>query len=45
MSTDIIEGRNPVIEALKAGRSINRILLDRNMHGGARSRLCVSLPV
>jgi 23S rRNA (guanosine2251-2'-O)-methyltransferase len=34
MSTDIIEGRNPVIEALKAGRSINRILLDRNMHGG-----------
>lgn len=33
--TDILEGRNPVIEALKAGRPINKILLDRNIqrHG------------
>jgi 23S rRNA (guanosine2251-2'-O)-methyltransferase len=27
---DTIEGRNPVIEALKAGRHISKILLDRN---------------
>jgi 23S rRNA (guanosine2251-2'-O)-methyltransferase len=26
----IIEGRNPVIEALRAGRPISRILMDRN---------------
>jgi len=26
----IIEGRNPVIEALKAGRPVNKILIDRN---------------
>jgi len=32
---EIIEGRNPVIEALKAGRPIDRILLGKNMksHG------------
>lgn len=32
---DIIEGRNPVIEALRAGRSISKILLERNIqiHG------------
>ncbi len=32
---EIIEGRNPVIEALKAGRPIHKILLDRNIkrHG------------
>lgn len=32
---DILEGRNPVIEALKAGRPINKILLDSNIkrHG------------
>ncbi|MFC2011268.1 23S rRNA (guanosine(2251)-2'-O)-methyltransferase RlmB [Chloroflexota bacterium] len=32
---EIIEGRNPVIELLKAGRPINKILLDRNIkrHG------------
>jgi 23S rRNA (guanosine2251-2'-O)-methyltransferase len=32
---DIIEGRNPVIEALRAGRSISKILLDRSVrnHG------------
>lgn len=29
--TDIIEGRNPVIEALKAGRAINKILLARDV--------------
>ncbi len=31
----IIEGRNPVIEALRAGRPISRILIDRNaqLHG------------
>lgn len=28
---DIIEGRNPVIEALKSGRPINKILLARNI--------------
>ncbi|MHB8084980.1 MAG: 23S rRNA (guanosine(2251)-2'-O)-methyltransferase RlmB [Dehalococcoidia bacterium] len=28
---DIIEGRNPVIEALKAGRPISKILLDKSM--------------
>jgi 23S rRNA (guanosine2251-2'-O)-methyltransferase len=28
---EIIEGRNPVIEALKAGRPVNKILLDRNI--------------
>jgi 23S rRNA (guanosine2251-2'-O)-methyltransferase len=28
---DIIEGRNPVIEALKAGRPVNKILLARNI--------------
>jgi 23S rRNA (guanosine2251-2'-O)-methyltransferase len=33
----IIEGRNPVIEALRAGRPISRILMDRNtqVHGAA----------
>ncbi len=31
MISAIIEGRNPVIEALKAGRPINKILLDRNI--------------
>jgi 23S rRNA (guanosine2251-2'-O)-methyltransferase len=32
---EIIEGRNPVIEALRAGRPITKILLDRNVknHG------------
>ena len=30
---DVIEGRNPVIEALKAGRPVSRILLDRNIRG------------
>jgi 23S rRNA (guanosine2251-2'-O)-methyltransferase len=30
----IIEGRNPVIEALKAGRLISKILLDRNIRNG-----------
>ena len=28
---DVIEGRNPVIEALKSGRPLNRILLARNI--------------
>ena len=28
---DIIEGRNPVIEALKTGRPINKVLLARNI--------------
>jgi 23S rRNA (guanosine2251-2'-O)-methyltransferase len=31
MMADIIEGRNPVIEALKSGRPINRILLARDI--------------
>ena len=30
---DVIEGRNPVIEALKAGRPVSRILLDRSIRG------------
>ena len=34
---DIIEGKNPVIEALKAGRPISKILLDKSIggHGSA----------
>ncbi len=28
--TEIVEGRNPVLEALKAGRPLTRILLDKN---------------
>ena len=34
---DIIEGKNPVIEALKAGRPISKILLDKSLmaHGSA----------
>jgi 23S rRNA (guanosine2251-2'-O)-methyltransferase len=28
---ELIEGRNPVIEALKAGRPVSKILLDRNI--------------
>jgi 23S rRNA (guanosine2251-2'-O)-methyltransferase len=34
---DIIEGKNPVIEALKAGRPISKILLDNSLrvHGAA----------
>jgi 23S rRNA (guanosine2251-2'-O)-methyltransferase len=38
---EIIEGRNPVIEALKAGRSLNKILLARNIgrHGSIASIL------
>lgn len=31
MMSDIIEGRNPVMEALKAERPINRVLLSRNV--------------
>jgi len=30
-TTDIIEGRNPVLEALKSGRPLNKILLTRNI--------------
>ena len=29
--SDIIEGRNPVLELLKAGRSINKILISDNV--------------
>jgi 23S rRNA (guanosine2251-2'-O)-methyltransferase len=29
--SDIIQGRNPVLEALKSGRSVNKILLARNV--------------
>jgi 23S rRNA (guanosine2251-2'-O)-methyltransferase len=29
--SDIIQGRNPVLEALKSGRSVNKILLARNI--------------
>ncbi len=37
MVMDIIEGKNPVIEALKAGRPISKILLDKSLrvHGSA----------
>ena len=40
----IIEGRNPVIEALRAGRPISKILMDRNvqMHGAAAQILQLS---
>jgi 23S rRNA (guanosine2251-2'-O)-methyltransferase len=31
VAVDVIEGRNPVIEALKAGRPVSRILIDRNI--------------
>jgi 23S rRNA (guanosine2251-2'-O)-methyltransferase len=31
---EIIEGRNPVIEALRAGRPISKLLLDRNIRSG-----------
>jgi 23S rRNA (guanosine2251-2'-O)-methyltransferase len=31
VDVQIIEGRNPVIEALKAGRPVNKILMDRNI--------------
>ena len=31
---EIIEGRNPVIEALKSGRPISRLLVDRNIRSG-----------
>lgn len=31
METDILEGRNPVVEALRSGRPLNRILLARNI--------------
>jgi 23S rRNA (guanosine2251-2'-O)-methyltransferase len=30
-TTDTIEGRNPVLEALKSGRTLNKILLARNI--------------
>jgi 23S rRNA (guanosine2251-2'-O)-methyltransferase len=40
---DIIEGRNPVLEALKAGRPISRILLDRNTRGHATVAQIISL--
>ncbi len=32
---EIIEGRNPVIEALRAGRPIIKVVLDRNTRGSA----------
>jgi 23S rRNA (guanosine2251-2'-O)-methyltransferase len=40
---DIIEGRNPVLEALKAGRPISKILLDRNSRGHAFFDQIISL--
>ncbi len=33
--TDILEGRNPVIEAIKAGRSINKILIAKGEKEGS----------
>jgi 23S rRNA (guanosine2251-2'-O)-methyltransferase len=30
--SDIIAGRNPVLEALNAGRPINKVIIDRNAH-------------
>jgi len=29
--SDIINGKNPILEALKAGRPINKILVDKNI--------------
>jgi 23S rRNA (guanosine2251-2'-O)-methyltransferase len=39
----IIEGRNPVIEALKAGRPVNKILLDRNIRRAGAVDLILTL--
>ena len=35
ISEDILLGRNAVREALKSGRSINRILIADSAHGGS----------
>lgn len=35
MSTDRIEGRNPVMEALKSGREIDKILIAKGTEGGS----------
>jgi 23S rRNA (guanosine2251-2'-O)-methyltransferase len=40
---DIIEGRNPVLEALRAGRPISKIVLDRNIRTHAVISQIVSL--
>ena len=39
----IIEGRNPVIEALKAGRPVNKILLDRNIRSSGGVDMILTL--
>jgi len=41
---DLIEGRNPLIEALKAGRPVSKILLDSNIkrHGAVERILTLS---
>ncbi|HBS60599.1 MAG TPA: 23S rRNA (guanosine(2251)-2'-O)-methyltransferase RlmB, partial [Firmicutes bacterium] len=39
MSEEVIAGRNPVVEALKAGRPINKILLTRTGRPGAFSEI------
>lgn len=35
MSTDRIEGRNPIMEALKSGREIDKILIAKGTEGGS----------
>jgi 23S rRNA (guanosine2251-2'-O)-methyltransferase len=44
MSVELIKGRNPVIEALKAGRPISKILLDSNIrrHGAVDQIVALS---
>ena len=36
---DILEGRNPVFEALKSGRQIDKILIAKNSNKGSITRI------
>jgi 23S rRNA (guanosine2251-2'-O)-methyltransferase len=42
---DVIEGRNPVIEALKSGRAIGKIVLDANSRGQGAIAQILSMAV
>ncbi|APC46792.1 23S rRNA (guanosine(2251)-2'-O)-methyltransferase RlmB [Virgibacillus halodenitrificans] len=39
MDQEIIVGKNPVIEALKSGRSVNKVLLSEQLNAGAQGKL------
>ncbi|GFZ79741.1 23S rRNA (guanosine(2251)-2'-O)-methyltransferase RlmB [Compostibacillus humi] len=39
MDQELIIGKNPVIEALKSGRSVNKVLLSEALHPTARGKL------